>query len=317
MTRFIFILCLLCLATGSKARETNEINAVLRDRSFLEKFGRTPDASDNEQARIRVHLSYVERLLRTASVVHLTAQQLQNRMHILDILHEYWQAGIFPINEAFPGERRPCFIDAYGNICAVGYLIEQTKSREIAEDINKKHQYDFILDMNEDVVEQWACENGLTLLECAMIQPAYGGPVTDNSTNIGEIRHVYGISSAVVGGAMIGLNIANLSKAGGSSKKLSRIGIAGGAVQVIMGIASVRKPGYGHTIEGNYVPTSFKAQNNLSYANIALGSASIVTNVINLAMHKRNKSRKNVCTLYSHRNYANSLSLGFSLTRRI
>src|ERR1041384_3500069 len=55
------------------------------------------------------------------------------------------------------------FIDADKNICAVGYLIEQTSGREVAEQINATHQYDYLLDMHEPIIEKWAQEHGFSL----------------------------------------------------------------------------------------------------------------------------------------------------------
>jgi hypothetical protein len=149
------------------------VNAVLGDESFRFYFGKYPDAQTSESLRISTHLRYVELLLLNAPVEHLSADKIRSRMRMLDLLHRYRLRGEFPSNYDHPGERRPCFIDKKNNICAVGYLIEQTAGRALANQINARHQYDLIENMNMPELNAWVEESGLTLQECAMIQPSY------------------------------------------------------------------------------------------------------------------------------------------------
>lgn len=317
MKNFIFYTCFLCCCfTSSAHQKTQEVNAILHDESYLAMFGSLPSTATNEQERIKIHLSYVEQLLRTSSALTLNKNQKVRRSFILDILHQYLIAGNFPTNRDYPDERKPCFIDADGNICAVGYLIEQTKGRELAELINAKHQYEFLLDMKEPVIEEWASEFGLSLKECAMIQPTYGPPPSAQ-TSYADIKKGYGISSGLVGGANIAINIFNLSNRLKPHPALSHIGLVSGTGQLIMGIASVRSARIQPAINGGEYYTSYKAQNNLSYANIAMGTTTIISSALNIARQKKNIDKRNVLNLYSYPNYANAVSMGISLTRKI
>jgi hypothetical protein len=155
----------------------NTVNAVLGDESFVKTFGIAPTPTTNETLRLQTHLAYVERLLRERDCSSLPPALRQRRRELLDKLHEYWLAGRFPVNEAYPNERRPCFIDRFGSICAVGYLIEQSMEhgagRELAERINAHHQYEYIAAMTMPALAAWVAASGLTTEECAMIQPAY------------------------------------------------------------------------------------------------------------------------------------------------
>ncbi len=172
----LVLLCALLSARAASAHTVanrNTINAILGDVSFVQKFGTAPTAAANERLRIQTHLEYVERLLRAADVSHLAKPLQIRRAALLDKLYEYRLAGCFPTNLAFPKERRPCFIDAAGNICAVGYLIEQTAGRALAERINAAHQYNFLSDMQMPELTTWVSASGLTARECAMIQPIY------------------------------------------------------------------------------------------------------------------------------------------------
>lgn len=166
---------------------TNTINAVLGDVSFVKKFGIAPTPVSGERLRIRTHLEYVEALMRAEDVSHLSPTLRERRAALLDKLHEYRLTSAFPTNLDFPQERRPCFIDAAGNICAVGFLIEQTTGRALAERINAAHRYDVLADMHLPELTAWVEASGLTARECAMIQPSYGPPQPDPNFKIIKI----------------------------------------------------------------------------------------------------------------------------------
>jgi hypothetical protein len=146
------------------------VNAVIGDESYVARFGTAPDASVDEDVRIRVHLEHVEALLRAADTGHLTGAQRAERARHLDRLHAYHRAGVFPRNHSVPG-RRPHFIDEDGRPCAVGYLIEQSAGRAAAEAINARHEWSYLPDI--DGIDAWVAASGLSVRELAMIQPGY------------------------------------------------------------------------------------------------------------------------------------------------
>ena len=169
------LVVLYLVASSLSAQTVASINPVIGDISFVAKYGEQPTAGCDERDRIKTHLAYVEAQLRAADVSGLTVEQQAKRTEILDHLQDYWQREQFPINTAYPNERKPCFIDEKGTICAVGYLIEQTEGLAAAQAINEQYQYATIAEMTDKLpeIEQWATENGLTVNECAMIQPTY------------------------------------------------------------------------------------------------------------------------------------------------
>lgn len=170
MKRTLFSL-LICFTTSLFAKP---INPIIGDDGYELISGKTVIEGQNENLRIQYHLFYVEHLLRNKTTSHLSYFQKIRRNRILNLLHRYAKQGVFPKNRKFKGDRKPCFIDEEKNICAVGYLVEKTKDRQFAEEINLQYQYADILDMDQELIESWAIQNGLTLEECAMIQPAYG-----------------------------------------------------------------------------------------------------------------------------------------------
>lgn len=155
-----------------------QINTVLGDYSAV-AHGFVPDQL-GEVGRIQIHLRFVCRYLQLANTEHLTMQQQRNRRNIIRVLQSYAEAGIFPlrIDDKFAG-RRPRFVDHRGVHCAVGHLMAQTEGYDLPVRINEKHEYDFVPDIEMDEVVQWANEQGLSVLECAMIQPMYLPPIGD------------------------------------------------------------------------------------------------------------------------------------------
>jgi hypothetical protein len=195
-------LAVMVLSAGRQVTDKKQtVNPIIGDLSYLSKFGCLPDATTDNELRIRTHLEYVENLLRQKDVSGLSPELRANRSHMLDLLHEYWSAGVFPKNYDYYGQRKPCFIDNDNTICAVGYLVEQTAGRQVAEDINSIYKYDELLAMNDPTVEEWIAGSGLSSEECAMIQPTYGWqqPIYIYPSK-NYISPAYGISSSILGG---------------------------------------------------------------------------------------------------------------------
>ena len=295
----------------------NTVNAVIGDISFFELFHQSPASNTDETLRLQTHLSYVEKALASKQVAHLSIEQQINRTRILGLLSEYRTNNIFPRNYDYP-ERRPCFIDRDGNICAVGYLIEKTAGREIAEAINKDHQYDYLLGMNETVMSEWADKHGLTLEECAMIQPTYAGwPAPITETYEVPLKTSYGVSSGFATGINISMSIINLSNGFKSSKVLSYIGLATGATQVILGLTHIRKDEVEYRINTPERTLSYSSQNTVSYINITVGTSAMVTSAVNLLINNSLKDKRNAFNLYSYPGNNNRLVAGLSFTRSL
>jgi len=287
------------------------VNPILGDFSYESKFGHKPDATTDNNLRIITHLEYIENLLRSKDVSNLSAELKTKRKHLLDLLHNYWTNGIFPKNYDFADQRKPCFIDKDGTICAVGYLVEQTTSRQVADEINSKHKYDELLAMNNQIVDKWVLTSGLTKEECAMIQPAYGPtPVYSNN----YISPAYGISSSIIGGLNLSLNIINgiqLGK-GATNKTVPIIGLITGAGQIALGFAMFPKEqmtwgGSSYTNE---------SQKTLSMVNIGLGTTTMILSAWNLINNRKPKDKLTKWNIYSFPTQNNNTGIAFSLTRR-
>jgi hypothetical protein len=166
---FLFTSC----ESNTSTSEPNTVNPVIGDASWVLQFGAKPEINSDEFTRVQTHLKYVEELLRSKDVSQLDEQKKSMRFRLLDLLHDYWKNGQFPKNTKYKDERKPCFIDDQGTICAVGYLIEQTAGRNFAEKINNLFQYSTISEMKLPELSAWITKSGLTTEEIATIQPSY------------------------------------------------------------------------------------------------------------------------------------------------
>jgi hypothetical protein len=301
----------------------NSINPVLGNASFVQKYGHEPGMEAGEDERIQTHLLYAEELLRNKNTDHLPVAVAENRNHLLNLLHNYAIAKKFPKNYDYPGERKPCFIDRDANICAVGYLVEQTAGRDAAIAINNKYQYETIAAMKGDaLLTGWVAQSGLTLEECAMIQPTYGWPITpapdpQPAPNDQVISKAYGVTTGISGGINIALNAINQFQIrnGGKSKLVPVMGLATGAFSIINGIRHYpRKP-----ITVGYVTEDANDTKKLiSVGNIALGSVSMMLSTWNLLKNKKRPEAKKITWQPYYQPLADGkAAYGVGVTKRI
>ena len=121
----------------------------------------------SEKERIVCHLQYVHYVLSNTNQ-QLTETAKTNRQHCLHLLEQYTRDAKFPVNEAYANQRRPCFIDTDGTLCAVGHLLANTAGRAEAERINTRFQYAYLPEMKDKALVHWASQQGFTLRELAI-----------------------------------------------------------------------------------------------------------------------------------------------------
>lgn len=310
---FLFVLLFISACKRVSPDPKQTVNAVLGDISLREKYGFVPENLD-ENVRIKTHLAYVEKLLRKHEPGNLNKPLKANRFKLLEKLHTYWVAGKFPKNYDHPNERRPCFIDKDGNICAVGFLIQQTAGPELANKINAAHQYDRIFDMKTPELLAWVNSSGLTLEECAMIQPAYG---PTPSFNYNYISTGYGVSSAILGGTNLSLSALNLTQIAqeSGSKVVPVLGLASGVGSVLLGVANLENE---EQVGFGMYPNTNESKKALSMLNIGLGTSTIVLSTWNLLTKKEpEKEKKMSWNVYSFPTQSKEMGVGFSINRKI
>lgn len=306
----VAVISILIFSFDKNNNNNQAINALAGDASFVEKFHSLPDKNTDEDLRIKTHLEYAEKLLRKKNISHLSDKVKQKRFKTLDLLHAYWTTGIFPRNYDYAESRKPCFIDKDNRICAVGYLVEKTAGRKAAEQINLKHKYDEILAMNDNAVDSWIANSGLTKEECALIQPSYG-PAPVYTYN--HISSSYGISSSVLGGVNLSLSALNTVQMVRPSncKTIPVVSLVTGAGQVVLGAVSYSKNTT--TLFGDATNQSKKT---LSMVNIGLGTTTMILSAWNLISRKKAKEKSTSWNLYSIPAEKSKMNIGVSFAKR-
>lgn len=296
---------LLFSGCSKKAGTKNTINPILGDISYISKYQKSPDANVNEQRRIQTHLAYVEQLLKAKNVQNWPFRLQANREKLINLLHEYRVAAKYPKNYDYPDQRKPCFLDKDGNICAVGYLIEQTAGRALAETINNRYKYAEIKEMQQPALVAWVKNSGLTLQECAMIQPTYNGySINSNPNSKDYIRGGFGISSLVLTGANVAFSTINFVKLkkGSASKNVAFAGLFTGAGQIVLGYENLN---IGESVYNN---SQIK---DIALIDIGVGSAAIIVSSYSLFSGKK----KPALQVYGFPGPAKQVNVGFNYTK--
>lgn len=172
---FTLVLCLLSLSAYCGNRtfdKLTEVNKCWKEQRDVSADMLPAYAPQSEKEWIRTHLSMVEKVLRMRPTKQLPTQQRINRAQCLNHLHQYWQAGNFPINEDYH-HRTPIFIDKHDNFCAVGYLVKASGHEDVSRMIASRTNLAYVRDMHYPELERWADDNGFTVDELAWIQPGY------------------------------------------------------------------------------------------------------------------------------------------------
>jgi hypothetical protein len=310
-----FLLLSICLFISGCNQQTESteagqtVNAVIGDISFVEKFGSQPAGLISEQTRIETHLEYVEQLLRQKDVSHLPAELQENRLKMLDLLNEYLTAGEFPRNYDYPGERKPCFIDKNESICAVGYLVEKTAGLDIAKKINSLFQYSYVTEMNLPALSDWVANSGLTLKECAMIQPAYGDEDVRDPISL-----QYGLGTSVLTGTNLALSAANTAQISSGTDKIAlpTVALFTGFIQVALGAFELQ----GERLDEFNEPVN-PQKRTLAMFNIGMGTSTLILSGCNLLINNKKKEGQDTSlNLFSFPANRTEVGLGLTFTRQ-
>lgn len=139
----------------------------------------TPDAAllrdtvfTDQNALLRTHMFMVEKRLRNTTIEQSAALNKERNL-LLDALHQYGVASLFPKNTHHPNERRAYFIDDYGTHCAVGNLIRVTGNDALARRIASEYNYELLRDIHTEGLSNWQKSSGITMDELALVQVLY------------------------------------------------------------------------------------------------------------------------------------------------
>lgn len=169
--------------------------------------------SDNhlrgEVVRLRAHFDSVDSELRMRDASRLTPVQLERRGRLITWLVEYRNAGLFPINDRFPGRLVPFFRDSKGTLCAMAYLIDRSGRGDIVEKIASTRNNAFIPELADDpALVAWLDSAGLEVTEAARIQPAYDFPPFTTDAN--RVSSDFAIATLLLGGGSLAASTVNV-----------------------------------------------------------------------------------------------------------
>ncbi len=139
------------------------------------------DPTLSEVERIRAHLGCTVEYLSAQPTDALTDDQAANRAEHINVLSRYAEAGSFPVNET-SNPFTPIFIDNAGTACAVGHLMIESGSGSLAREISTCENLAYVPEITHPGVLEWVESSGLTLDECALIQPTYLAAFIDEIT---------------------------------------------------------------------------------------------------------------------------------------
>lgn len=145
--------------------------------AFAPLLGQAPGTlAGVDRGDLAARYARVEAELRAATPAGLTPAQRAARARVLDSLHRY-RLGELNRNVAFPGERKPFFIDDRGQRCAVAYLLDDTGHAELTWRIAARDNHVWVGELAAmPELQQWLQQCGLTLEEAVRIQaPGYSG----------------------------------------------------------------------------------------------------------------------------------------------
>lgn len=161
-----------------------------------------------EVRRLRAHFDSVDSELRGRNVSRLTSSQLAQRERLIAWLVEYRNAGVFPVNDRFPGRMVPFFRDSKGTLCAMAYLIDRSGRRDLVDRIAQTQNNAFIPDLASDPqLGAWLQGVGITVSEAARIQPSYDGfPGNDPD----KVSSDFAIATLLLGGGSLAAATVNV-----------------------------------------------------------------------------------------------------------
>jgi hypothetical protein len=176
--KYLQIITILLLFNRIHANETHleslyRVNKeVLLQNDIPQNWSCEISNATNFNQAIQLHLSSVIEVLSLRNVQHLSQSQQNQREFLLKSLESYAMQGIFPVND-YLAYQNPVFIDRYNTHCAVGFLMQQSGSENLAREIQRNQNFAFVRQISVDGVSEWAYEHGFTLDELAWIQPGY------------------------------------------------------------------------------------------------------------------------------------------------
>jgi hypothetical protein len=210
----------------------------------------SPPTPEAEAARIRAHLAEVERELRARDVSALTAGQRAARARHIEELRAYREAGVFPRNHDFPGERVPYFLDVHGTHCAMAHLIARSGGTALVAEVAATRNNARVRELADDArLLAWLDGAGLSVHEAARIQPMYGWFPPPEEERGSRVSSGYAVATALSSGLSGGAIALNFGPAPDRRSRARGIfGVVAGGVGMALGASQLDEGGASATL---------------------------------------------------------------------
>lgn len=114
-----------------------------------------------------------------------TFELAARRARLIGWLHEYYEAGQFPTDEA--GQPQSVFVDANGVRCPMAELIWRSGHHDLVEAIAREHNAVRLAEVTEGPLHDWMVGSGLTPEEISLVQGAMDLDMTWMNRETGEL----------------------------------------------------------------------------------------------------------------------------------
>lgn len=114
-----------------------------------------------------------------------TTELAARRAQLIGWLHEYYEAGQFPTDEA--GQPQSVFVDAKGVRCPMAELIWRSGHQDLVEAVAREHNAVRLAEVTDGPLHDWMVGSGLTTDEISLVQGAMDLDMTWMNRQNGEM----------------------------------------------------------------------------------------------------------------------------------
>lgn len=114
-----------------------------------------------------------------------SAELAARRAQLIGWLHDYYEAGQFPTDEA--GQPQSVFVDAKGVRCPMAELIWRSGHHDLVEAVAREHNAVRLAEVTEGPLHDWMVGSGLTPEEISLVQGAMDLDMTWMRTETGDV----------------------------------------------------------------------------------------------------------------------------------
>lgn len=129
------------------------------------------------------------------------------------------------------------------------------------------------------------------------------------------VKSSYALASSFMSGTNLALTLINVAGTEKQRRVSAGVGLLTGLAGIVVGVQGIKKDEAPTTTNGIQSIKTYQANNNWSYVNIAMGTATMISSLFNVFSLPK-KPKKTAWNLYSQPGMNNSMAMGVSVTRK-